>query len=71
MERLAIWHQTRWGLLAFGAGELVATYIIASLAINSGALWQYILGIILLAGGLRNMVNFIRNLFHGHKTTEA
>jgi hypothetical protein len=71
MERLAVWHQTRWGLLTFGTSELVATYIFASLAINSGALWEYILGIVLLAGSVRNIVKFIRNLFHGHKAATA
>lgn len=72
MERLAIWHQTRWGFLTFGAVELAATYVIASLAINSGALWEYVLGILFLIGGIRNMVKLIRNLFHhDHKTATA
>ncbi|MGI0133763.1 MAG: hypothetical protein ACREBW_02235 [Candidatus Micrarchaeaceae archaeon] len=72
MERLAIWHQTTWGFLTFGAVELAAVYVVASMAINSGALWQYVLGILLLIGGIRNVVKFIRNLFHyDHKTARA
>lgn len=72
MERLAQWHQTRWGLLTFGAVELAATYAIASWAINSGALWEYVLGSIFLAGGVRNIVKFIRDLFHhGHEAAKT
>ena len=50
-------HQTKKGKLAFGAIELLLAYAAISLAIDSGSLWQYGLGIVLFIGGTNNLVN--------------
>lgn len=71
MQQLAAWHRTRGGLFLLGCLELAAAYGVASLAINSGALWEYLLGIVLIIASVRNMANLMRNLLHGHKTAKA
>lgn len=50
------WHKTTVGHLAFGLGELILAYILVSLALNSGSLWQYAAAIILAFGGARNLI---------------
>ena len=56
MKHLHTWHQTRTGLLLFGVVELSIAYLFASLAIDSGSLWQYALTLLFFVGGLRNIV---------------
>lgn len=48
-----------WLTFAVVIVELMLAYIFASLAINSGSLWQWGLGIVLVIGALRNLVNLI------------
>jgi hypothetical protein len=43
------------GHLVFGLVELGAAYLLASLAINSGSLWQWTIGFVFLFGFLQNM----------------
>ncbi len=50
------WHKTRVGYLVFGLVELGLAYLFASLAINSGSLWQWALTVIFAAGFLHNLV---------------
>jgi hypothetical protein len=71
VQRLKALHQTKRGLLMFLCAELAVAYIIASLAINSGALWQYAAGLVLLIGGVRNLVKLIWKIIHDHKTATA
>lgn len=73
MQQLASWHKTKLGLLVFGVVELGLAYVIASLAINSGSLWEYALTLILLVGFLQNIVRLIGRLIHGskHQTSKA
>lgn len=54
LQKLDTWHKTKQGLLVFGLVELIAAYILASLALNSGSLLQWTLAIVLLIGGLQN-----------------
>jgi hypothetical protein len=48
-------HRTRVGYLVFGLVELGLAYWLASLAINSGSLWQWALAFICLFGFLQNL----------------
>jgi hypothetical protein len=49
-------HKTRSGFLIAGLVELGLAYLFASLAINSGSLWEYFLVIVLVIGTLQNFV---------------
>ncbi len=55
LKQLGRWHETRSGLVVFGAVELGAAYLFFSLAVNSGSLWQWTLVAILIVTGLRNL----------------
>lgn len=63
-QKMDKFHDTRQGKFVFGLVELVAAYLFTSLAIDSGAIWQYVLAIIFLVGGVRNVVNAFR--VHNH-----
>jgi len=56
VKTIDTFHKTRLGYLVFGLVELGLAYIFASLAINSGDLWQWVLAIILFVGFLQNFV---------------
>ncbi|HVS58370.1 MAG TPA: hypothetical protein VHD60_01375 [Candidatus Saccharimonadales bacterium] len=60
-------HKTRFGYAVFGLVELGLAYVFASLAIDSGNLWLYLLLLIFLVGGLQNIVKLVNNVIHGHK----
>jgi len=67
MKRLDHWHHTKLGLLIFGIAELAAAYGFASLAIDRGNLWYYLLAIIFLFGALQNLFKLIgKFLIRGH-----
>lgn len=68
MHKAAEWHGTKTGLFTFAIVELIATYVLASWAIDSGNLWLYLLGIIFLVGFLQNLVKLIWKFVHGNKT---
>jgi predicted acyltransferase len=53
--------------LIFGLAEIALAYLFASLAIDSGSLWEYAAAIILLAGGMQNLVKIFRASKHEHK----
>lgn len=56
IQALDTFHKTRPGYLVFGLVELGLAYLFVSLAINSGSLWEWALGIMLFVGGLHNLV---------------
>lgn len=60
LQALDKWHKTRVGHLVFGLVELGLAYLFASLAINSGNLWQWALAIIFVVGFFQNLVRLIR-----------
>lgn len=62
LQALDKFHKTRTGYLVFGLVELGLAYLFLSLAINSGSLWEYFLGIVFLIGFLRNLINLVRKL---------
>lgn len=67
MKSLHKRHQTKLGLLIFGLIELAIAYGFASLAIDSGSLWWYLLTLIFLVGALQNLLKLIGKLFKGKK----
>jgi hypothetical protein len=72
MQRLNQWHKTKIGLLIFGLVELGIAYGFASLSIDRGNLWYYLLTLIFLVGTLRNFLTLIGSLFHGqHKPSKT
>jgi hypothetical protein len=64
LKQLDTWHKTKPGLLAFGLIELAITYGFATLAIDRGNPWWYLLTLVFLVGALQNFVKLIGGLFH-------
>ncbi|HVX24501.1 MAG TPA: hypothetical protein VG992_04140 [Candidatus Saccharimonadales bacterium] len=67
LNKLDHWHKTRVGLAVFGVVELAIAYGFASLAIDRGNLWWYVLTLIFLVGALQNAAHFIGTFLHGGK----
>lgn len=67
-SKLNAWHNTRAGLVVFAMLELLIAYGFASLSIDRGNLWYYLLTLIFLFGFLQNIV---RLLFGFRKTKKA
>lgn len=65
IKQLDKWHTTKTGLLVFGLVELALVYLFASLAIDRGNLWYYLLALICLAGTLQNFTRLIRKMING------
>lgn len=59
LQSIDRWHKTKLGYLVFGLVELAAAYGFASLAIDRGSWWWYVLTLILLVGTLQNLVKLI------------
>ncbi|HXE09956.1 MAG TPA: hypothetical protein VN554_00850, partial [Verrucomicrobiae bacterium] len=64
MKSLHKWHQTKLGLLIFGLLELAIAYGFASLSIDRGNFWWYLLTLIFLVGALQNLFKLIGAFFH-------
>jgi hypothetical protein len=72
LRALDKWHKTKTGLLVFALVELGIAYGFASLSIDRGSLWDYLLTLIFLIGALRNLLTLIGSLFHGrHQAKKA
>ena len=67
VAKLDKFHKAKPGYLVFGLVELAITYGFASLAIDRGNLWWYLLTIIFLIGTLQNFVQLIGAFVHGSK----
>jgi hypothetical protein len=68
IKQLDKFHKTKTGLLVFCLIELLATYGFASLAIDRGNLWWYLLTLVFLVGSLKNFFKLIGKIFqHGRK----
>jgi hypothetical protein len=63
IKQLDSWHKTKIGLLVFGLLELLIAYGFASLSIDRGNLWWYLLTLVFLVGSLQNLFKLIGNLF--------
>ena len=68
IKQLDKWHKTKSGLLVFCLVELLIAYGFASLAIDRGNLWYYLLTLIFLVGSLQNFFNLIRKLIDVSRT---
>jgi len=64
LQKLDTWHKTKPGFLVFTLAELAVAYGWASLAIDRGNFWYYLLALIFLVGALQNLVKLIGVLFH-------
>lgn len=60
-------HRTAPGHLFFGLAELAAAYGFASLSIDRGNLWWYLLTLVFLVGALQNFVKLTGGLIHVRK----
>lgn len=63
LKRLDNWHKTKVGYLLFAVVELALAYGFISLAIDRGSLWWYVLTLIFLVGGLKNLFKLFQSLF--------
>ena len=72
LAKLDKFHKTKVGFLVFGFVELAIAYGFASLSIDRGNLWWYLLALIFLVGGLQNLTRLIKSLIHGtNKSAKA
>ena len=60
LKQLDTWHKTKLGLLVFALLELAICYGFASLAIDRGNLWWYLLTLVFLFGFLQNGLKCIK-----------
>ena len=67
LQQLDKFHKTKPGYLVFGLVELGLWYLFASLAINSGSLWEWTLAVILFIGLLQNLIKLMGAFVHGSK----
>lgn len=61
LQALDKWHKTKPGYLIAGLVELAIAYGFASLAIDRGNLWWYLLTLIFLVGALQNFVKLMKS----------
>jgi hypothetical protein len=59
IKQLDKWHKTRLVLLVFAIIELAIAYGFASLAIDRGNLFWYLLTLVFLVGSLQNIFRLI------------
>lgn len=59
LKQLNGWHKSRWGYFVFCVIELIIAYIFASLSIDRGNLFWYLLTLIFLIGFLSNFFKFL------------
>jgi hypothetical protein len=60
LQAIDKWHKTKLGNLFFALFELGVAYLFASLAIDSGSLWQYAVAILLFIGAIQNFVRIFK-----------
>ncbi len=66
-QQLDRWHQTRTGHLVFGLVELLIAYGFASWAIDTAHTWCYVLTLLFLFGGGRNLVQVFHRSNNGKR----
>jgi len=59
LKRLDDFHKTRPGYAVFGVIELAMSYGFLTWALDTGALWWWIIAIFLFAGSLQNFFHAI------------
>ena len=60
IDKLDRFHKTKPGYLLFGLIELALAYAMASLAIDRGTWWWYVLTLVFLVGALQNFCGLLR-----------
>ncbi len=60
LEQVYKFHQTRRGFAFFGVVELVLAYSIGTFAQDSANMWAYAATILLLVGGIVNLIGALR-----------
>lgn len=63
IDKIDRYHKTPKGHILFGAGELIISYAVLARSIDSGNLLLYVLFILLLLGGINNLVKGIFKRF--------
>jgi len=71
IDKFDKWHKTKLGLLVFGVLELTVAYGFASLSIDRGNFFWYLLTLIFLVGGLQNLFKLIGIIINGDKAAKA
>ena len=71
IKQLHKWHQTKLGLLFFSVLELALAYGFASLSIDRGNFWWYLLTLIFLVGALQNLFKLIGKIINGNQAAKA
>jgi hypothetical protein len=59
LSSLDRFHKTSIGLILFVLGELALAYGFGSLAIDRGGIWWYFASLVLLLGGIQNLIVLI------------
>ena len=62
LKTLDKWHKTKLGYLIAALVELAIAYVFASLAIDRGNFWYYLLTLIFMVGSLQNLVKLASKL---------
>jgi hypothetical protein len=65
IKKLDKWHRARLGFVAWSLVGLGIAYGFASLSIDRGNLWWYLLTIIFFVGAVQNLFKLIRTFIHG------
>lgn len=65
LKQLDAWHKTKLGYLTFAVLELAICYGFASLAIDTGNLFYYLLALLFLFGFLQNSFKLAQAAFAG------
>ncbi len=65
LPMLDTFHKTKPGYLLFAVIELAVAYGFASLAIDRGSWWWYVLTLVFLVGSLQNLVKLIGSFSRG------
>ncbi|MEO7364588.1 MAG: hypothetical protein ABIV43_03730 [Candidatus Saccharimonadales bacterium] len=55
IDKLDTWHKTKLGYASFAVLELSLGYLFASLSIDKGNLWYYLLTLLFLIGATQNV----------------
>jgi len=59
LQRFEAWHQTTHGLVIFAILELGLAYLVGSRAIDTGSWAQYAVALLLLVGGIHNVIRLV------------
>lgn len=68
LKQLDKFHKTKAAYAVFALVELALSYLFASLAVDSGNLWQWALAIVLFVGFAQNFVKLIRGIIRVNRT---